>query len=216
MKKQLLSILCFLLGALLGAVLCLLGVTLKMSHENNVKAPVVPAAPVSADGEKAEEVVGAAYSVLAAIRDGDYATLSAFVHPEYGLIISPYSTINLASNQCFTPVRVASIAGDDTEYIWGTRPDTGEPIQMTAAAYFSGFAYDCDFMSAPLLGVNRIVKSGNALENVATVFPEGDFVDFCVPGTDEEGLEWKILRLVFEPYEDSLRLTAVIHSQYTN
>ncbi|MCR4772570.1 MAG: hypothetical protein K5855_09705 [Oscillospiraceae bacterium] len=216
MKKPLLSAMCFLLGALLGAVLCLLSVTLKMSHENKNAVPTVPAVPVSADGEKAEEVVEAAYSVTAAIRDGDYETLSAFVHPEYGLIVSPYSTVNLASNQCLTPVRVASIAKDDTEYIWGTRPDTGEPIRMTAAEYFSGFAYDCDFMSAPLLGVNRIVKSGNALENVASVFPEGEFVDFCVPGTDEEGLEWRILRLVFEPYEDSLRLTAVIHSQYTN
>ncbi|MBP5166746.1 MAG: hypothetical protein ILP09_05760 [Oscillospiraceae bacterium] len=216
MKKPLLSALCFLLGALLGAVLCLLSVTLKMSHENKNTVPAVPAVPISADGEEAEETVSAAYSVLSAIRDGDYETLAAFVHPEYGLIISPYSTVNLASNQCFTPVRVASIAKDDTEYIWGTRPDTGEPIQMTAAAYFSGFAYDCDFMAAPLLGVNRIVKSGNALENVATVFPDGDFVDFCVPGSDEEGLEWKILRLVFEPYEDTLRLTAVIHSQYTN
>lgn len=216
MKKQLLSALLFLLGALFGVVGCLLCVTMKLSHDNKITIPDVSTVYIGADSRKSEEVVSLAYSVLSSLREGEYETLAGYVHPEYGLIISPYSTINLASNQCFTPVRVASAAEDATEYIWGTRPDTGEPIQMTAAAYFSGFAYDCDYINAPLLGVNSIVKSGNALENVSTVFPEGEFVDFCFPGTDEDGLEWKILRLVFEPYEDQLRLTALIHSQYTN
>lgn len=217
MKKQMLNAICFVLGALLGVSCCLLAVTVKASRDKKNNIPSVPAAYMDYDGTcKNSDIVELAYSVADSLRNGDYETLAGMVHPEYGLVLSPYATINLGSSQCFTAPRVAAAVGDGTTYVWGARPDTGEPVQMTAAKYFTDFVYNRDYFYAPLIGVNRTVKSGNALENVDTVFPDGQFVDFCFPGTAEDGLDWSILRLVFEPYEDSWRLSAIIHSEYTN
>ena len=93
-------------------------------------------------------------------------------------------------------------------------PRTDEPIQLTTAQYFYGYVYNRDYIRAPLIGVNHIVRSGNALENVTTVFPEGKFVDFCFPG-GADGSGWSILRMVFEPYKGEMKLSALIHSEYT-
>lgn len=217
MKKQFFGALCFIFGILLGLSSCLLAVTVKESRHRKNSIPLVPAVYMHYDGTcKNSDIVELAYCVADSLRNGDYETLAGMVHPEYGLVLSPYSTISLSSNQCFTPIRVAGLADDTDSYVWGVKPDTGEPIQMTAAGYFARFVYDCDYFYAPLIGVSETVKSGNALENVNDIFDGGEFVDFCFPGSDDDGLDWKILRIVFEPYEESWRLSALIHSEHTN
>jgi hypothetical protein len=162
-----------------------------------------------------KELVDLAYSVLACIKNNDFKELSKCVNPEYGLILSPYSTINLSSNQCFMPGKVATLDEDKEIYLWGTKDGTGEPIQLTAREYFAAYVYDCDYLNAPVVGINRIIRSGNSLENVKSIFPEGKFIDFYIPPASEESLDWHILRLVFEENGGSLKLSAIIHNQYT-
>jgi hypothetical protein len=86
---------------------------------------------------------------------------------------------------------------------------------MTSEEYFASFVYDADYYGAPVITLNRIAKSGNSLENVQSAFPEGLFVDFYIPPSQEGGLDWHLLRLVFEECDGQLRLSALIHSQYT-
>ena len=214
MKKHIVSVLCLILGIALGVCGCLI---LRVVGENSgrtrepLESPALPAETGLSDSE----LTALAYTVAGLIREGDYRTLATYIHPEYGLVFAPYSTINLSSNQCFTPNRVAITAEDSTIYVWGTRYGSDEPIQLTAAQYFSAYVYNRDYIRAPLIGVNHIVKSGNALENVASVFPEGKFVDLCFPSTGGDGSGWSTLRIVFEPYEGTYRLSALIHSEYT-
>ncbi len=214
MKKQVVSVLCLILGIALGVCGCLAVRVVREAGgrgQQPIESPLLPRENSLQDSE----LTALAYTVAGLIRDGDYETLSAYIHPVYGLVFAPYSTINLSSNQCFTPNRVAITASDSTIYVWGTRYGTDEPIQLTAAQYFSAYVYNRDYIRAPLLGVNHVVKSGNALENVTTVFPEGRFVDFCFPSTSADGSGWSILRIVFEPYEGEMKLSALIHSEYT-
>jgi hypothetical protein len=62
-----------------------------------------------------------------------------------------------------------------------------------------------------------IVMSGNSLENIKEVFPNARFVDFHIPGTDQEsgGLDWSSIRLGFEHDEGELKLTVILHSEWT-
>lgn len=217
MKKQLLSLVCLLLGVILGVGGCLLVNLLSdMGEQSEHASPELPGIQAQPDGTySGQALLQAAYDVAGCLRSGDYEALSQRIHPEYGLIFSPYSTINLGSNQCFTPNRVAYAEEDDTIYVWGTRYGTDEPIQLTTEQYFSAYVYDRDYLYAPMIGLNQVLKSGNALENVSAIFPDGQFVDLCFPGTSPDGTGWSILRMVFEPYEDTLRLSALIHSTYT-
>ncbi len=162
------------------------------------------------------ELTQFAYKVLDYIKNGDYAGLSEVVHPEYGVVFSPYATIHRNSNKCVTAAQVAAFGNAKHQYVWGKYAGKGSPIELTPFEYFKEFVFDKDYTLSPLLGVNAIVKSGNSLENIAEVFPNVRFVDFHFSGTEiNSGLDWSSLRLGFEEYEGRLMLTLILHSEWT-
>ncbi len=157
-----------------------------------------------------------AFQVASAIKASDYDRLSDFVHPDYGIVFSPYATVNLSSNRWFTADEVSDFDNSSEQYVWGLTNDGGEPIQMSVSDYFSRYVFNYDYTIAPLVGINYIVRSGNSVENIMEAFPGSQFVDLCYPGaSDSESQDWSTLRLVFEDYDGQLMLTAIIHSEYT-
>jgi hypothetical protein len=219
MKRLMRNAVCFILGAALGiGCFAIINRYSVEKHGGDTAGADNNISVVSAQNEggyKNSDLVQIAYSVASCLRKMDYETLSGYVNPEYGLILSPYPNINLVSNKCLMPGKVAEIGKDDEVYVWGVKDGTEEPIQMTSGEYFSLYVYDRDYLSAPVVSINQTVKSGNSLENVHTVFPEGQYVDFYIPPSSEEALDWSILRLVFEDCNGTLKLSAIIHSQYT-
>ena len=100
MKKQLLNLGCLLLCIVLWVGGCLLvGFLSEGSLSRNSPEPVV----VESTGMKNEELAKLAIAVADRIAAADFQGLSEYVHPVYGLVFAPYSTVNLGSNQCFTP-----------------------------------------------------------------------------------------------------------------
>jgi hypothetical protein len=163
-------------------------------------------------------LIAKAYGIIGNIWDGDFAALSQVVHPEYGVVFSPYATINLSTNKCFQAEQIAGFGTDTQLYVWGVYTSNGEPIELTPAEYFAEFVSDKDYPGAAIVGVNRIVRSGNALDNMTEVFQDAQFVDFYTPGGDNgdgDDNGWCSLRLGFEEYDGSLRLTVILHSQWT-
>ena len=164
------------------------------------------------------ELASLAYTVLEYIHDGDYNALAKITHPEYGIVFSPYATINLTANKCFQSGQVAAFGEDTNLYVWGVYSGSGEPIELTPGDYFREFVYGKDYLSAPVVGINHLVRSGNALENITDVFRDAQFVDFHIPGSETNGNEdfgWSSLRLGFEEYDGNLRLTVILHSEWT-
>lgn len=219
------------LGLVLGVIILISGVaasrgslfqeTLGLSFGN--KAGSIPATATPA------ELVSEAYRIVELIKEEDYKDLANVVHPDNGVVISPYATITLATNKRFTPKQVAAFADDAQEYVWGVYNGTGEPIELTPKEFFSAFVFNKDYTYARELGVDYVVKSGNSLENLTEVFPGIRFVDFHIPtdaksvkgirGVDGEtaatDVDWNSLRLGFEEYEGTLRLTVIMHSEWT-
>ena len=214
MKKQLVNLVCLLLGIVLGVGGCLLVSFLSGGSLSRRNAPD-PVSIVSSD-LKNDELAKLATAVADCIAAGDYEGLSEYVHPVFGLVLSPSATVNLGSNRCFTPQRVAIVGRDSEVFVWGVKYGSDEPIKMTASAYFSQYVYDRDYARAPVMGFNTVLRSGNALENVLTAFPDGQFVDLYFPSTSAEANDWRILRMVFEDSDGEMKLTALIHSEYTD
>lgn len=171
---------------------------------------------LGADATSAE-LTEYAFKILGYIKEGNYDALSQVVHPEYGVVFSPYATINLASNKCFTVTQVAAFANDKNKYVWGKYDGKGDPIELTPSEYFKRFVFDKDYTLASEIGVDTIIKSGNSLENIKEVFPDARFVDFHIPGLDQAsgGLDWGSVRLGFEEYKGELKLTVIVHSEWT-
>ena len=157
------------------------------------------------------------YYVLQALKHQDYSALSQVVHPLRGVTCTPLSTVSPGSDRVLTQEQVQNLTGDTAVYTWGTSDDQGTPVSMTIAQYFAQYVFDTDYTQAPLIGMDQVVISGNALENLDQVYPECRFVDFAVPGQalSNQGMDWRSLKLVFQPTDSGWYLVAMVHGQWT-
>ncbi|MBQ8831625.1 MAG: hypothetical protein IJ017_08500 [Oscillospiraceae bacterium] len=214
MKKLLRAIAVVVVAVIVvvGAVLIVKNLNRPEPSDYSLRAASAAIAPISADAAD-EELTAYAREILAAIGSRDYTALSSIVHEDFGVVFSPYSTVSLTTGLCFTASQIAEFGSDSEKYIWGVYDVGGEPIEMTPGEYFDEFVFDTDFTKCENFGVDEILRSGNALENITEMFPEARFVDCYMPGTD--GSDWKSLRLVFEEKDGQLWLTAIVHSEYT-
>jgi len=174
--------------------------------------------PVTHENMANAELTTLAFGVLENIKNGDFESLAEIAHPNFGVVFSPSATISLSTNRRFSAEQISQFATDNNVYVWGLNNGSGEPIDMTPVDYFAQFVYSGDFLNASVIGINRIVRSGNALENLTNEFPGIKFVDFHIPGDEgdsSDDLDWSSLRIGFEEYGDSLWLVVIVHSTWT-
>lgn len=158
-----------------------------------------------------------AAETLSALRDRNYAALAGLVHPDEGLRLSPYANVNPATDKHFSASALSAAGADTSVYTWGQYDGSGEPIEMTIAAYFDRFVYDRDFASANRGAIDTRIGSGNSIDNIGQAYADGHFVEYYVPGDDPDydGLDWASLRLVFEEHAGCPRLVGIVHDQWT-
>lgn len=163
-----------------------------------------------------EALVSRALEVAGYIRDKDWASFAGSVHPDKGVVFTPYSSVS-DSDLRFTPEEVAAFGSDSKTYLWGSYDGSGAPMNLTVADYFAQFVWNTDYTLAPLLAVDRVLSSGNAVENVSDAYPDARFVEFYYDGLDpvNEGFDWCALKLVFQPVDGQFMLVGVIHSEWT-
>lgn len=223
-------VLLFVLGLALGGVLVFLALTRGwlpntrvtittgsgVRSVNTIAASAPAALSEVPEPTGNEALVGRALEVAGCIRDQDWAALAGAVHPDKGVTFTPYSSVS-DSDLCFTAAEVAAFGSDSKVYLWGSYDGSGAPMSLTVKEYFPQFVNNADYTRAPFLAVNRVISSGNAVENVADAYPGAQFVELYYSGLDEaqEGFDWCALKLVFEPVDGALMLVGVIHSEWT-
>lgn len=163
------------------------------------------------------DVLSLAPEVLKSLKAQNYVALSGFIHPEEGLTLVPYSTVEPGINLCFTAKEIAGAASNSNKYIWGLKDGSGLPIELTMTDYFKEYVFDVDYTTAPNIALNRVQQTGNSLENVEEAYPDCPYVEFNFSGIDPalEGMDWRSLKLVFSQYQGQWKLVALIHSQWT-
>lgn len=162
-------------------------------------------------------VVKLACQAVETMKQGDYEALSRMIHPEKGVLFAPYSTVDPETNLTFSAQEIARLEENTKKYFWGSSNGSGLPIELTLLEYFKTFVFHTDYTMVPEIGVNQILKTGNSLENVLQVYEDGVTVEFHFPSLSEktEGMDWCSLKLVFEPYEKTYKIVAIVHSQWT-
>jgi hypothetical protein len=167
-------------------------------------------------GNLPEELILLGYQTLAALKGMDFERIDGLIHPDLCLRISPYPY--LADNsQSLCPGEFQSLMNSDELYTWGNYDGTGEPIQMSLSEYFRVFIYDSDYIQAPIMGLNVEVSSGNSINNIPELFPDGKMIEYHFPGFDPKysGMDWRSLRLVFVNVGGNWYLGAIIHGEWT-
>lgn len=155
----------------------------------------------------------AANQTILALKNKDYDKLEELIHPEKGVRLSPYATINTKMDVVLKPFEL----NDQSARLWGYFDGTGLPITMTLNEYFDTFIYSADFANAPEIKKNEIIGTGNSLDNLNKVYGEAEFIEYHFPGFDPEveGMDWQSLRLVFELFNGEYKLIGIIHDQWT-
>lgn len=173
--------------------------------------------PAALDPSDNFPLLNTACAVCRTLQKQDFTSLATFVHPERGVTFTPYSTVNFDTDRTLSAEEMKSFAEDQTTHVWGYLDGRSTRIELTNLDYFGQFVCNVDYTQAPQIGVDRVMTSGNALENVTKAYSGCRFVDFSFPTLDanNQGMDWCSLKLVFEPGATSWQLVGIIHGQWT-
>lgn len=179
--------------------------------------PGVPATPEPLDTTDDTVLLERVEEVLQALADQDADALCKLVHPQRGVTFTPYSTVDPENDLCFLPDALKKAFSDRSTYLWGFTDGKGDHINLTVSEYISRYVYNEDYRNAPVVSIDQIVASGNAMENVQEVFSDCRFVEYYFPGVkpELENFDWCALKVVMAPYAEQWYLVGLIHSEWT-
>ena len=174
-------------------------------------APAGPASPVAMRVDPQNQPRATADRALVALRARDGASLAAIVHPD-GVRFSPSAFVDTDADLRLSPKEVAGLWTEKTSRVWGVAEASGEPINLTAAAYVDRYVLNHDYVAAEV-SVNGDTSRGTTVDNAASVYPGGVRVEYFRAGTD--ATDWSALRLVLLPDDGKWWLAGIIHDEWT-
>ncbi|WP_425448361.1 hypothetical protein [Dethiothermospora halolimnae] len=168
--------------------------------------------------EEAKEIISAkSNEVINFIKNKEFEKLAKYVHPEKGVRFTPYTHVSVDDDIVFSKEEMKNFFKNDKSYLWGHYDGKGNEIKLTPRDYYSEFIYNKDFAEADEIGYNKVLSSGNMLENQFKIYDNPIVVEYYFPYFEEEykGMDWQSLRLVYEKYNDEWYLVGIIHNQWT-
>src|SRR5262245_7333578 len=97
----------------------------------------------------AKQIISArARQVLLALKAGDMARFSTFVHPQKGVRFSPYAQVLPDEDRVLKKDQLAQMWAGQKRYKWGGYDGSGDPIWLTLKKYHRRFIFDHDFSRA--------------------------------------------------------------------
>ena len=160
-----------------------------------------------------KELLNRANQTLQHLKNRDFKKLSQYVHKD--VTFSPNASVDKNAVK-FTAAKLKSLKLTE-KFTWGSYDGSGEPILLSVADYFKKYVCDQDFVKAPQIRVDALIKTGNTLSNIDKVFPNAHFVEYHFPGfnPEYEGIDWVSLRLLFEKTDGEWTLVGVVHDAWS-
>jgi hypothetical protein len=167
-------------------------------------------------GDLPDELIRLAQTAAAALKEVDYYQLADLVHSGSCLRFSPYPYLR-DGDQVFCPDELSVLPASGTIYTWGRFDGTGDPIELSFLDYHQRFVYDQDFFQPDVVGLNQEVSSGNSINNILDIYPDGMIIEYHFPGFDPQygGMDWRSLRMVFAEEKGGWFLVALVHGEWT-
>ena len=157
-----------------------------------------------------------ATQILSLMQAGDFPGWSAYVDPGTGVRVSPYQYVDTGADVILTQSDVSSLASYPVTN-WGAYDGSGDPINISGMDYYNAFIYDEDYLSAPYIGQNVVLSSGNMINNIASVYTGASTVEFYFDMFNPaySGMDWKSITLVMQNTGGQWYLIGIIHGQWT-
>lgn len=153
--------------------------------------------------------------ILKALKAKDYKTFASFIHPEKGITFSMYAFINPKEDKHFSKAEFEQFQPTKTLFTWGAHDGSGDAYKATINEYLSQWVFSKDFTSDKY-SVNTFQGKGNSLNNLTEIYPKKDFTENYIQGSEKNSeMDWKTLRFVFDEFQGTYYLIAVINDQWT-
>ena len=121
--------------------------------------------------EQAEDIIKeTADKLINALSVKDSNTISELAHPVKGVRFTPYTYISLDKDLVFKKDDLKNFFESQKVYTWGSFDGTGDDISLTPGKYYEKFIYAADYKNAEKVGYNKVLSSGNMLENQFDVY----------------------------------------------
>lgn len=154
-------------------------------------------------------IEGRMASLLAALRSQEFEEIARLVHPEKGVRVSIDTYMN-EDDLVFTREQVRNAPSDTTRLLAGYQDGSGFEVWKTARQLL--------WVGVPAgeVGYNRIIGTGNTMNNLFEFFPGGIVVEYHSPGTEQrEGMDWYSRRFVFEELDGTWYLVGIATDHWT-
>lgn len=154
--------------------------------------------------------------LVEAIEREDMVTIAHFVHPEKGLLFSPYVHVD-DSAVVIEQVDIANLLLSDEVFTWGVYDGKGTPIELTPAGYFEKFLDMTPYEETEEILINDLQNRGNTINNMREKFPNATIIEYYHEGSEEYGgNDWSSVLFVFEEDIDGVnQLIAIIRDMWT-
>jgi hypothetical protein len=161
-------------------------------------------------------LTGVAQQTIQAIKTQDFATLATLASAS-GVRFTPYEHVNPSTDVVLDTQELASALSISRSYTRWNSDGSGLPINLWIGQYREKFVYDVDFATAPVQQWNQITQRGNIINNIATVYPNKQIIEYHFNQIDPkyEGIDRRSLYLVFDQENGVWKLIGVVHGQRT-
>ena len=151
--------------------------------------------------------------ILILLKNNQYDSLANYFHPDSGVRFSPYAFVDPKKNVKLSGAEFTKAVISNKKFTWGNADGSGDSITLTIPEYIKKFVYNADFVHAKKTSVNKMIGSGNSLNNLQEIYPAAPFTESYDAGKHE--MAWSSLRLVFNKVGHKFYLIAMVHDQWT-
>ena len=145
----------------------------------------------------------------------DYVKFTNYIHPEKGVRFSMYAYVNPKKDKHFTKEDFKKYVATNIKFTWGEKDGTGDPLILSIKDYLIQWVFKKDFTKGEF-HFNTFKGTGNSLNNLKEIYPNEDFTENYIGGSEEYGgMDWNCLRFVFEELFGTYYLVAAINDEWT-
>ncbi|MEZ7502227.1 hypothetical protein QO189_07055 [Psychrobacter sp. Arc29] len=186
------------------------------SSEAIVSQPTsTSATPISTDISQ-QTLKQQALRIQRALANKDFARITDDIHPTRGVRFSMYAYVRPESDKVFSRAQYAQyLQQSNIRFTWGEKDGTGDLLITPLPTYLETWVDGKKFNDVDI-SVNKLTNNGNSINNFKDIYQNSDVVEFYYKGTEEyAGMDWRVLRLVFDEYQGKRYLVAIINDQWT-
>ncbi|MBI0426467.1 hypothetical protein [Psychrobacter sp. NG27] len=175
----------------------------------------ISSTPISADISQ-QTLRQQALRIQRALANKDFSRITNDIHPTRGVRFSMYAYVRPETDKVFSRGQYAQyLQQSNIRFTWGEKDGTGDVLITPLPTYLDTWVDGKKFNNANI-SINEFKNNGNSINNLKEIYQRSYVVEFYDKGTDEyDGMDWRVLRLVFDEYQGKRYLVAIINDQWT-